>query len=89
LISPWFAWAVLAFVVAVIYSFIWPQKIVTINTGFRFLVLRWAHALTWLLLTVNFVLRGLSPSLSSAANILALGGGLVYILFIIMTIVVK
>ena len=86
---PWFVWAGLALVIAVIYSFVWPQKAVAVPSGFRFLVLRWGHALTWLLLAINFLLRGLSPSLNGAANLIALAGGLVYLLFMVMTFVVK
>lgn len=51
---PWFALSALAFVVAIIYSFIWPNDPIRNLTGFRFLVLRWAHAMTWFLLAVNF-----------------------------------
>lgn len=86
---PWFVWAMLALIVATIYTFVWPQKAVTEPAGFRFLIVRWGHALTWLLLTVNFVLRGISPSLGGAANMVALGGGLIYLLFLLSTFVVK
>jgi len=86
---PWFLWAVLALIVAVIYSFVWPHKAVETATGFRFFILRWGHALTWILLAVNFVLRGINPNLNGVANIIALLGGLMYALFTIMTFVVK
>lgn len=86
---PWLFWAALALSVGVIYSFVWPHKAVTATTGFRFLVLRWGHALTWILLSVNFLLRGLSPSLNGAANIVALAGGLMYASFMVMTFVAK
>jgi hypothetical protein len=45
--------------------------------------------LTWLLLAVNFLLRGLSPSLNGVANLIALSGALIYGLFIFMMFVVK
>jgi hypothetical protein len=86
---PWFLWAALALIVAVIYSFVWPRKAVTVTTGFRFFILRWGHALTWILLAVNFVLRGIDPSLNGAANWVALAGGVMYLLFMVMTFVVK
>lgn len=38
---PWFVWAVLVLIVAVIYTFVGPQKAVPETVGFRFLVLRW------------------------------------------------
>jgi hypothetical protein len=86
---PWIAWSALAFIVAIIYSFIWPNDRIRNLTGFRFLVLRWAHALTWFLLAVNFLLRGIDASFNGAADIIALGGGLAYISFLLITIVVK
>jgi hypothetical protein len=86
---PWFVWAGLALVVAVAYSFVWPQKAAIAATGFRFFILRWGHALTWVLLAINFLLRGLSPSLNGVANILALAGGLMYALFIVLAFVVR
>jgi len=85
----WFLWAALALVVALIYSFVWPKKAVTMTTGLRLFVLRWGHALVWVLLAVNFLLRGLSPSLNGAANIVALAGGLMYMLFMVMTFIIK
>jgi len=68
---PWLFWAALALIVGVIYSFVWPHKAVTATTGFRFLVLRWGHALTWILLSVNF-LRVDSPPPSTARRTLSL-----------------
>ena len=86
---PWFLWAAPALVVAVIYAFVWPHENATLTSGFRSFILRWGHTLAWVLLATNFLLRGLSPSLTSLANIFALVGGLMYILFLIMTFVVK
>lgn len=86
---PWFGWAVVALVIAVINAFIWPHTAVTAPSGFRFFVLRWGHALTWMLLSINFHLRGISPSLNSAATLVALAGGIMYLLFIYMAYVVK
>ena len=86
---PWLVWAGIALVVAVIYTFIWPKDRIADLTGFRFLVLRWAHALTWYLLAVNFLLRGLDPKFSGIANLVAASGGLIYLLFITMTFIVK
>lgn len=86
---PWFGWAVFALVVAVIYSFVWPRRAATMATGFRFFVIRWGHAVTWLLLAINFVLRGISPSLNGLANLVALAGGISYFFFMIVSFVVK
>jgi len=86
---PWFVWAGITLIVAVIYSFVWPQKAGAPATSFRFFVLRWGHTLTWILLAINFGLRGVSPSLNSTANIIALIGGAMYALFIVMAFIVK
>ena len=86
---PWFAWAGLALIVAVIYAFIWPEKTGTTAIGFRFFILRWGHTLTWILLAINFFLRGFSPSLNGMANLIALAGGVMYFLFLMITFVVK
>jgi hypothetical protein len=85
---PWFLWAGIALIIAVIYTFVWPHKTTGI-AGFRFFVLRWGHALTWFLLTLNFLLRGIDPSLNGLASLIALAGGLMYLLFMMMTFVVK
>ncbi len=87
--STWFTWAAIALILAVIYSFVWPKHRVGVQDGFRYLVLRWAHALTWLLLALSFILRGLSPALNGAANFIAAASGLVYLLFIVMTFIIK
>jgi hypothetical protein len=86
---PWFAWAAIALLVAILYSSIWPKERIADLGGFRFLVLRWGHALTWLLLTINFLLRGIDPKYNEVANLIAATGGLVYLLFMFMTFVVK
>lgn len=86
---PWFVWAAVALAIAVIYTFVWPRNAVAASTGFRFFVLRWGHALTWVLLGINFLLRGVSPNLNGAATLFALAGGAMYLLFLAMTYVVK
>jgi hypothetical protein len=86
---PWFAWAVLTLVVALIYSFTWIPKGTNEAIGFRFFILRWGHALTWFLITINFVLRGISPNLNGTANLIAAAGGLMYLLFMMTAFVVK
>lgn len=84
---PWFVWAALAFVVALVYTFVWPHRNVTSTTDFRYFIIRWGHALVWALLAINFVLRGISPSWNGVANVFALAGAVVYFLFITMTFI--
>lgn len=86
---PWFLWAGIALIIAVTYIFVWPHKALTETTGFRFFILRWGHALTWILLAINFLLRGVDPSLNGLASLIALAGGLMYALFMAITFLVK
>jgi len=70
---PYFAWTFMALVIGGIFINIWPRKAVTATTGFRYVVMRWGHALTWFLLALRFSgsVRGLSPSLNGVANLIA------------------
>lgn len=86
---PWFLWALLALGLSIVWVFLGPHTRMSAEPGFRFLVVKWGHALTWLLLAISFFLRGLSPGLANAANSIAVAGGLVYALFIVMTFVAK
>jgi hypothetical protein len=86
---PWFAWAAIALLVAILYSFVWPKERIADLVGFRFLVLRWGHALTWLLISINFILRGMDPKYNEVANLIGAVGGLTYLLFMFMTFVLK
>ncbi len=86
---PYFAWTVLALIVAGIFVSVWPHKAVTVTTGFRYFVIRWGHALTWLLLAVSFFLRGVGPELNGGASFLALAGALMYLIFIVTAFRIK
>ena len=89
---PYFAWTVLALIVAGIFVYIWPHKAVTVpSAGFRYFVIRWGHALIWVLLAVSFSrsVRGLGPDLNGGSSFFALAGGGMYFSFMLMTFVVK
>ena len=86
---PWFLWAGLSLILAVVWVYVGPHTKMTTTSGFRFFVIRWGHALTWLLLAINFFLRGIDPGLNDMANIIALFGGLIYVLFTMITFVFK
>lgn len=86
---PWLAWAALSLALAVLWVFVGPHTRMPPDGGLRFLVIRWGHALTWLLLAASFFLRGVAPARAGAANALAVAGGVVYALFIVMTFVAK
>ena len=86
---PYFVWTALALILGVVWVYVGPHTKMDVAPGFRYLVIRWGHALTWLLLAVSFLMRALSPSLNGVANLIATAAGLAYLLFIMMTFVVK
>ncbi len=86
---PWFFWALMALTLSVVWVFVGPHTSLPASTGLRFFVIRWGHALTWLLLAIGFCLRGISPALVGTANLFAVAGGLVYALFVLMAFVFK
>ena len=86
---PYFAWMALALILAIVWVYVGPHTKMAVTPGFRYLVIRWGHALTWLLLAVSFFLRELSPSLNGVANVIALVGGSAYLLFMAMTFIIK
>ena len=87
--QPWFLWAGLAMILSIVWVFVGPHTKIPAAPGFRYFVLRWGHAWTWTLLAVSFFLRGMNPSLNETANLIAATGGLAYLLFMVMTFVIK
>jgi hypothetical protein len=83
--APWLAWGGVCLVVAVVYSVVWPRpkQPVSMRPLWRHLVLRWAHALVWLLLAGSCFLRMPDwPGSVSVANALAPLALLVYASFL-------
>ncbi|MEV4094317.1 hypothetical protein [Streptosporangium saharense] len=69
-------WGVVALVLAVVWAFVWPQRDVD---GLAYLILRWGHALVWLLLAVTAFL---APAASTAAKRTGMAAGAVYFAFL-------
>ena len=81
---PLVVWGGICLVLAVIWVSVWPSDKVTAADGLRFIILRWFHALTWLLLAMAaFVSASRTIWAASAANILALLSLLSYLVYII------
>ena len=78
---PWLAWGSLALVVSAVFAAINPGVKAPGVRGGRFVVLRWFHALVWLLLALNFMVRGFWPS-SGLANLIALAALVAYLVFL-------
>jgi len=86
---PWFLWSGVSALIAIIYSFVWPKEAASESIGFRRFVIRWGHAVTWGLLAINFLMRGIDPDFNNSAGYFALAGAVMYLLFISLTYVLK
>ena len=87
---PYFVWTALALGIAGIFTHVWPHQVVTVpSAGFRYFIIRWGHALTWILLAVSFFLRGIGPDLNGGSSFFALAGGVMYLLFMVMTFIIR
>lgn len=86
---PWIVWAGLSLALAILWIYVGPHTKIRAQPGMRYFFVRWGHTLTWVLLAINFLLRGIDPSLNGVANIVALAGGAAYLLFLTMTFIVK
>jgi len=74
-------WALLCLAIAAVFGFVWPQKKAHKDTApVRYFILRWFHALVWLLLAVGLAIRGLTGS--GLGNPVALAALPVYLVFL-------
>ena len=78
---PWALWASFAFAVAALFAFVAPGSSGT--TGLRFVVLRWFHPLTWLLLALSAVMRGSLVDAARPADLVAQLALIMYVLFLL------
>ena len=49
---PLVIWGVLCCALTLVWIIVWPSNKAAATTGFRFVILRWFHALTWLFLAI-------------------------------------
>lgn len=82
---PLFGWGGLCLIVAAIYAVFWPRsKAARVHSHRRHLILRWFHALVWVLLALAFFVRGSGAAGSyGLANITALIALAVYVVFLL------
>ncbi len=66
---PWFAWAGLAAVLGVLFTRFQIPKQTPQTVGLTHFALRWLHAMTWWLLAVSFLIRGLAPHQPGLADV--------------------
>lgn len=50
-------WGLICLAVAAVWVFVWPSK-TTVTAGLRFFILRWFHAIVWLLLAAAAFIVG-------------------------------
>ncbi|MBA3532006.1 MAG: hypothetical protein H0T73_08820 [Ardenticatenales bacterium] len=81
---PFAAWGLLCLLLAALWLVVGPQERLMGATGLRFVVLRYFHALTWLLLAIAAFLAGFDLlGGTSSARMVALLSLAVYITFLI------
>jgi hypothetical protein len=78
---PWLVWSGLAAVLAALFTVVQIPKQTPHTVGFTHLALRWFHSITWLLLALSFLLRGLAPTAPASANLVAVAGLSTYVTF--------
>jgi hypothetical protein len=78
---PWALWAGLAFAIAAVFTIVAPGSSGT--TGLRFVVLRWFHPLTWLLLGLSAVIHGSVVGGSRPADLVAQLALVVYVAYLL------
>jgi hypothetical protein len=80
-------WVMTCLALSLLYVRIWPrQKAVGLGRGARFLVLRWFHALVWLLLAIAVGVHATSGNTAYwAASAIALLALAVYVVFVVVS----
>jgi hypothetical protein len=77
----WFVWAGVATVAAALFAVVQIPKATGQATGVTRVVLRWFHSMTWVLLALSFLIRGIAPdqgALADAVGLVGLGAYLVF-----------
>ena len=77
----WLAWAGVAAVASALFTVVQIPKQTPHTTGLTYLILRWAHSITWLLLALSFLIRALAPDLPRLADAVGLTALGTYIAF--------
>jgi hypothetical protein len=82
----WNIWGIVGLVLAVVFVFIAPREQGKMSRR-KFMIIRWFHSLVWLLLAISFFLRGIENTVATtAADVVAVAGGLVYTVYLDTTI---
>ncbi|MBK9711019.1 MAG: hypothetical protein IPO81_06715 [Kouleothrix sp.] len=80
---PLVVWGTLCIVLTIVWSIFWPHQKAATTTGLRFVILRWFHALVWLLLAIAAFLAAIDglggPALARTVAFLSLIAYLVFL----------
>ncbi len=77
----WFVWAGVATFAAALFTVVQIPKQTWQATGVTRVVLRWFHSMTWLLLALSFLIRGMAPGRGTLADTVGLVGLAAYLVF--------
>lgn len=55
---PLWVWGCACLLLSIVWIFLWPQNAVSASSGVRFFIIRWFHALVWLVLAVAAFIAG-------------------------------
>jgi len=79
---PLILWGVLCIVLTIVWVSVWPSEKVAATNEVRYFILRWFHALTWLLLAVAAFLTAFNWLGGAAtARMVALLSLIAYLIF--------
>lgn len=84
---PLVVWGVLCCVLTIVWFVFWPSDKAASSLGFRFVILRWFHALVWFLLAIAaFVAAFNILGGPATARVIAFLSLVTYVIFIITTL---
>ncbi len=78
---PFVVWGILGLVIATIWLFVWPSDKVAGASTLQFIVLRWFHALVWLLLSAA-AFAAATPRGARMASVLGWSALATYVVFV-------
>ena len=79
---PLFVWVIFCLALTVVWVIFWPTDRVGGAGGFRYMVLRWFHALKWLLLAVASFIAGFdSAGNAPLAKVISLSSPVAFFVF--------
>jgi len=81
----WAFWAGVCWFIALIYSFIWPKHRIGAQkiSAFHYFILRWLHAIVWILLGISCFIRMFHIS-ELLPNLIALFAFGLYVIFLVV-----